>query len=108
MPKFKRGDVALAYLRFEEDSSQTKLRPVVIIEVYSDSCFSCMVTTNDRSGTKKGFWVEKDSEDAKKMGLDFSSFINAERTETIENIMFLDKPAIGKCPFIDELEDMID
>ncbi|BDS12745.1 hypothetical protein [Aureispira anguillae] len=105
MPKYEPGDVVFASFPFE-DSRATKGRPVVIIEVFPDASFTCMITGTDKRGTHKGIWVEKDSEAGQQMSLLKDSFINAERTVEIKNYMI--HGIIGYCPLMDELEDLVD
>lgn len=104
MPIYKPGDVVYASFPFQ-DTRDTKPRPAVIIEVFPDSSFSCMITGTDLRGRNKGIWVEKDSEAGKLMGLGKDSFINAERTETISNSMIFN--IMGFCPLLEDLEDLI-
>ncbi|MFK7798358.1 MAG: hypothetical protein AB8E82_12975 [Aureispira sp.] len=106
MSKFQSGDVVLAYFPFE-DKIETKPRPVVIIEVYDDSSFTCMITGTDRSDECRGFWVEKDSKEGRAMRLRKDSFINADRTAELKHYMIVGSGPMGYCPYIKELENML-
>lgn len=107
MAKYQPGQVVFAAFPFEEDSSKTKNRPVVIVEVFPDSTFSCMITGTDRSAYGKGIKVLKDSKEAKAMKLKKDSFINTERTATIKNHMIIFP--LGMCPpsLLQDIEDSI-
>ncbi len=104
MPQYSPGDVVLAAFPFE-DTSDTKPRPVVIIEAYPDASYSCMITGTNRSHLDKGFWILKDSDDGKAMKLKKDSFVNANRCTEIKNCMIFKK--MGECPFIEKLERLI-
>ena len=104
MPKYERGDVVLVAFKFQE-TSETKKRPAVVIESYHDSCLICQITSRDRRGERRGFWVAKESSDGEKMGIEMDSFINADVTQEVSFLMIF--KTIGFCPFIDKLEEMI-
>jgi hypothetical protein len=104
MSKYQVGDVVLASFPFE-DSTDTKARPVVIIEILEDQSFVCMVTGTDKSSIHRGFMVKQDSPEGKEMRLKKDSFIDADRTATIKNYMIFGR--LGYCPYIKELEKML-
>jgi mRNA-degrading endonuclease toxin of MazEF toxin-antitoxin module len=104
MPKYKRGDVVLAAF-FYQESRETKRRPVVILEAYNDFSYTCMITGTDGRTNKKGLWVTKDSKEGIEMNLEKDSFISAERTQELNNIMLI--KYMGYCPLIDELEELL-
>lgn len=97
------GSVVMAYMPFQEIPS-TKLRPVVIIENCGNEYFVCQITSKDRSGTNKGFWVPKDSPEGKQMGVILDSFVNAENTAYIKPHMV--ERQIGAFARIDELVNL--
>lgn len=97
---YKRGDVVLAPVPFK-DKAEAKVRPVIILETFTDDCESCKITGTNRTEQLSGRWVLKDSDDGKAMGLDKDSFISIEDT-IIVKMSYIHKK-IGECLFIDEL-----
>jgi len=106
MAKYQPGQVVFAFFPFEE-TNETKKRPVVIVEVFPDSTFSCMITGTDKSAYCKGIRILKDSKEAKAMKLKKDSFINTERATTLNNNMILFP--MGMCPplLLEEIEESI-
>ena len=106
MPKFQRGDVVTVQFPFS-DGIGSKIRPAVVIrEEYADEYLICQITKSNRSDKLQGFWILMDSEEGKKMGIKFDSFVNADHTVILKSFMFNSR--IGYFPYIDELEDIID
>lgn len=98
---YERGDVVWCYLIFE-DRRETKPRPVVILEAYSDSYLVCKITGTDYSQQRKGRWISSNMAEYRTMGLTKDSFIDFERQAEMSYTMFNGK--IGECPFVDEIE----
>lgn len=106
MPKYQRGDIVLVEFPFS-DGIGSKHRPAVVIrEEYADEYLICQITKKNRSDKLRGFWILMDSEDGREMGIKTDSFVNADNTICLEILMF--HKTIGRFPYIDELEDMID
>jgi len=106
MPRFYSGDVILVLFPFKDGIGAKKRPAVVIREDSLDEYLICQITSKNRSNEFKGFWVEKESEEGKKMRLLQDSFINAENYIVVRGIM-IDKK-IGTCPYIGKLEMIID
>lgn len=94
------GDVVLCHVKFS-DSSETKQRPVIILEKYSDGKWVCSVTGTNLEekfpGRFPGRWIEKGSDDYKEMGLSKSSFVHYSKQAEIPDYMFHKK--IGTYPY---------
>lgn len=107
--QYKVGDVVLAHVAFQ-DQLQTKLRPVVVIEILDDETCICAIT-----GTNKkekfglpGIPVEKDSEAGRQMRLKKDSFIDASREIIMKNYMILKSSRpYATCPFMEELKKLL-
>ena len=110
MARYERGDVlTVHYVYFDNKLGKLvdKPRPVVVYEESShDERLVIQITKKDRSDKLPGIWVEKNSDAGRKMGLKMDSFINV--TETVE-ITFDDViETIGRCPFMDQIDKLLD
>lgn len=100
---YKVGDVVLVEYPFSE-IKESKKRPAIILDVIIRQEYTiCQITHIDRKLKNNGHWVEKDTDQGKKMGILTDSFINLDNVIDIKAYQIYCK--IGECPLIDTILD---
>lgn len=111
MPQFEVWDVVLVpAFPNQENSKEVTTRPAIIIEDLQNEVLICPVTTqlHQQSNYKYSFIVDKDSAEAKEMGLTFTSLVVVDRLVELRKVRL--SQAIGSCPqsIIDRIESLIE
>ena len=93
----------------QEQSSETTGRPAIILEDLENSVIIIPVTKQINQASRYQFIliIEKDTPEAKAMGLTYTSMLIIDRAFTLNKIRLTN--VIGKCPdsVINKIEEMI-
>lgn len=107
---FEIWDLAKAEYPYEEDRSQTKGRPVIIIDDLGDQFTLCPLTKQLRQGSRYKYTItiEKDSIEGIAMGLTYSSLIILDKLGDFRKILLFGKPT--RCPdlIIEKIEELLE
>jgi len=103
---FEVGDVLLVWYAYKDENGvfKKKPRPAVISKIHNQTNSALIqITSTNRSNTLPGYWITKESDTGKKMGLLKDSFINISEVYWIPDRYIIRK--IGNYPNIDEAID---
>lgn len=105
--EYKRGHVVNVYFPNDDPGAPAiKDRPCVILKRYSDTEFVFIsITGTDWTGSKRGFWIEKNTKDFSAMKLIKPSFINLDDLKILPESLI--RNYRGYCPKIDEIENIL-
>jgi hypothetical protein len=103
---YQPGDVVTCKFFFNDDPTQFKYRPALVIQVIKPGLvfLIAQITSNDRRHELCGHWVDEKSKECKAMGLKLSSFINLSNLKTVPTNLI--GKLIGKCPIMTELKEL--
>jgi hypothetical protein len=96
------GDVVIVHYPYKDEKGEIirKVRPAIVTRIHEDNSALIQITSVNRTKSNSGYWVVKDSDLGKEMGLLTDSFINLETVRWIPNKYIIRK--IGNYSDIDK------
>ena len=105
MSFYQPGEVIWARLPYQDNPAKSKIRPVLVLSIESETLVKVSkITKTNYSKKYRGVWIEHDSSVGKEMGLNCDSFIDLDTIVIIptSNIIGLKSP-VGEYHELDEL-----
>ncbi len=99
---YRVGDVVIVHYPYKDDKGEIirKVRPPIVTKIQEDNNALIQITSVNRVNRNSGYWVVKDSDLGKEMGLLTDSFVNLEIVRWIPNKYIIGK--IGNYSDIDK------
>lgn len=99
---YKVGDVVIVPYPYKDESGEIirKIRPAIVTKIHGNKSALIQITSVNRVNRNSGYWITKDSDLGKEMGLLTDSFINLETIRWIPAKFIIRK--IGNYPDIDK------
>lgn|SRR5690606_30171564 len=99
---YQPGDVVLCNFPFQEDPTQFKKRPALILRCLSNNRYLiAQITSTDRRDQCAGLWIQRISFAGIKMNLRMDSFLNLSRIIDVPD--FAIDRLLGICPIMKEV-----